>query len=136
MNYMATIDPTQAVKNYFEQPGLNGDNALVVTGTFIWQKTQQVKTANYTLLPTDINTTILMTSGSALTLTLEAIANYAVGSVIKIIQGGAGAITVSKHGSDPLLSLGSNVVSGGAGAVMYLEVLQGPAWSLSGDLTS
>ena len=107
-------------------------NAVAGAGTAI-----NTQTASYTLVLADAGKTIEMNVGSGNTLTIPAAGSvsFPIGTVINIVQVGAGQTTVAIT-SDTLVSSGSKVKLTGqySGATLYKRA--STTWVLIGDLSA
>lgn len=93
---------------------------------------------SYTLGSTDTGKAVVLTSSSAITLTIpaESTYNFAIGQTFLVVQNGTGAVTVSAAVGVTLRSKSSYVKTSGQYAEARLIKTASNTWLLSGDLTA
>lgn len=113
------------------------DHAADATAHSIGVSTVNSQSDSYELVLTDVGKTVLMDKGSAQTLTIPAngAKAFAVGTVINVIQTGAGQVTFAIT-SDTLLSSLSKVKLAGQYSAATLYKTASTTWVLIGDLVS
>lgn len=79
----------------------------------------------------DQNATVVATNGSAITATLPASTsvNYPIGTVITVVQGGAGAVTITAPSDGTITPATSNTVA--AGSMLFLVKTTATNWFAS-----
>lgn len=94
-------------------------------------------TASYVPVLGDAGSTIVITAAGATTFTIQPQATIAwpVGAEFNVVQGGAGAITMTPGGGVTIAKLAAkSLVSGGANSVVKLRKIANDSWIASGDL--
>jgi hypothetical protein len=94
-------------------------------------------TANYAPVLGDAGSTIMITSGSGVTFTIapESSIAWPVGSQFVVVQGGAGAITLTPGAGVTINKLAAKtLVTGGANATVTVRKTGTNTWVANGDL--
>ena len=89
----------------------------------------------YTLVAADLGKLITCTNAGAITLTVPANATVAfpIGAEVRIMQGGAGAVTVATGGTPTLRSRGALLATNGQYAKVNLTKIATDEWLVDGD---
>lgn len=115
--------------------GVNGSN---VVKKYPYDAGINTQTASYTLVLTDGFKTVEMNVGSAnnLTVPLNASVAFPIGTIIELVQIGAGQTTVVATGGVTISSKGGNLKLTGqwSGAALYKRATD--TWVLIGDLSA
>ena len=97
------------------------------------------QTANYTLALTDVGLCVVMNSASALTLSVPAnsLVNFSVGTVVNVLQFGAGQVTISGQSGVSLFASTPTTPLTTRTQYSFLTLWQYTTngWLVSGDLT-